>query len=356
MRVKFEVVTHLLKFRFEAGTSRGSFTEKETWFIKTWKVGEEDVIGWGEAGPLKGLSHDYSEDYSLKLRGVLDHLEGLDIPEQSVLDFVAEHSPEDVPSLRFGIETALLDLVNGGQKVIVPGPFAEGKQRIPINGLVWMGDESFMQRQIDEKIAQGFHTIKMKIGAIDWDTEFQLLTDLRDKYTPQDITVRVDANGAFTEENVRARLLDLASIDVHSIEQPIKPGQSHLMSELCQEDILPIALDEELIGIYHTKEKRELLENIRPHYIILKPSLLGGIKATHEWIEIAESMNIGWWMTSMLESNIGLNAIAQFTAPLIKAMPQGLGTGQLYENNISSPLEIRSGQLIYNVPKGWGSV
>ncbi len=356
MKVKFEVIPHLLKFRFEAGTSRGSFTEKETWFIKAWELGAEDVVGWGEASPLKGLSIDYSENYAIKLRAVLDHIEGLDVPKEDILNFISENTPFDMPSLRFGVETALLDLISGGKKVIFQSPFVKGNQRIPINGLVWMGEESFMRQQIEEKIEQGFDTIKMKIGAIDWETELAILSEIRDRYRPGDFTLRVDANGAFDESNVRDRLTELASLDIHSIEQPIKLGQPQLMAELCKEEILPIALDEELIGIDQLEDKRALLENIKPQFIILKPSLIGGVLATQEWIEIAESLNTGWWMTSMLEANIGLNAIAQLTASYNPSLPQGLGTGQLYQNNIDSPLEIRKGELVYNVPKGWSSV
>lgn len=353
MRVKFKVFPHLLKFRFEAGTSRGSFTQKETWFIKANEVGERSLHGWGEASPLKGLSIDYSPDYGKKLRAVLDHIEGLEVPEKGLLDFIAANTPVEMPSLRFGVETALLDLMNGGTHTIFTGPFSEGKQRIPINGLVWMGDKAFMQQQIDEKLKKGFNTIKMKVGAIDFDTELQLLEGLREAYTVEDLTLRVDANGAFTPEDVVEKLTALAALGIHSVEQPIKPGQRQLMYDLCHAELLPIALDEELIGINSHEEKKQLLEDTQPQYIILKPSLLGGIKACKEWIGIAESMKIGWWMTSMLESNIGLNAIAQFTALFNPELPQGLGTGQLYHNNIESPLIIKKGHLHYFVHGKW---
>ncbi len=353
MKVRFELIPYVLKFRFEAGTSRGSLTEKPTWLIRAVRADGEYTIGWGEASPLKGLSMDYSEDYGKKLRAVLDHLEGLDIPSEYVLDFVSANTPVDMPSMRFGIETALLDLGNGGGYSIFPGSFYEGKQRIPINGLVWMGDKEFMQRQIDEKLKAGFNTIKMKVGAIDFETEYQLLENLRENYSVEDLTLRVDANGAFTEKDVVEKLTALASLGIHSIEQPIKPGQRDLMFDLCHAELLPIALDEELIGVNNYEEKRRLLEETQPQYIILKPSLLGGIRACEEWIEVAEAMDMGWWITSMLESNIGLNAIAQFTARYTPKLPQGLGTGQLYHNNITSPLLIKKGHLHYFANGQW---
>ncbi len=347
MRVKFEVIPYTLDFRFVAGTSRGNLTQKPTWFIRCWQEGDETVIGWGEASPLKGLSSDFSEDYEQRLKAVLNHLEGLEIPDETNLDFIESNTPLEMPSVRFAIETALLDLWNGGQQHLFPGSFTEGKQRIPINGLVWMGDEPFMQKQIDEKLKAGFNTIKMKVGAIDFATEFSLLEKLRDRYSANELTLRVDANGAFTEADVFDKLEQLASLQIHSIEQPLKQGQRELMKKICENPLLPIALDEELIGVSLPAERHALLAEIKPQFIILKPSLLGGIKACQAWIELAESLGIGWWVTSMLESNVGLNAIAQFTAQFEPKMPQGLGTGQLYHNNVTSPLMIKKGHLHY---------
>lgn len=357
MRVEFKVVPHILKFRFEAGTSRGSFTEKETWFIQVWQKSQPSVSGWGEASPLKGLSIDYSELYSRQLNLILQNLSTLSFPDTAdeLIDFITENIPNSFPSIRFGVETALLDLLNGGQKMIFDTPFYRGNQRIPINGLIWMGERGFMEQQIEEKLRQGFSTIKLKIGALDFDTELDLLEDIRSQYSDKEITLRVDANGAFSAEEAMEKLEQLASLAIHSIEQPIKQGQVESMTHLCAESPLPIALDEELIGIHTKAEKLGLLQKIKPAYIILKPSLLGGIMACKEWIEVAESLRIGWWMTSMLESNIGLNAIAQFTAIYNTRLPQGLGTGQLYHNNIGSPLEIRKGELLYNSPGGWQS-
>lgn len=358
MKLQFEVIPYLLKFKFEAGTSRGAFTEKETWFIKAFVSENPGVVGLGEASPLKGLSEDYSTDFQQKLETILSSIQGLDIPtsQEDVLSFVEEYIPADKPSIRFGLETALLDLANGGQRQIFDTEFYSGRYRMPINGLVWMGDEAFMQEQIEAKLKSGFDTIKMKVGAIDFEKELRLLESIRDQYSAKDITLRVDANGAFSPEDATEKLTQLAALEIHSIEQPIQKGQHAAMRDLCESGLLPIALDEELIGVHEPSAKRELLEVIKPQYIILKPSLLGGIKSCQEWIEIAESLNIAWWMTSMLESNIGLNAIAQFTSTYKPSLPQGLGTGQLYHNNIESPLEIRKGELLYNSPISWGAI
>lgn len=355
MRLKFEVIPYTLDFTFTAGTSRGSFTQKETWLIKAFDPSKPQMVAWGEAGPLKGLSEDYSEDFESILNSLIARVEEIELPvnQIDILNFVSEHIPANYPSIRFSLETVLLDYIHGCQFKIFDNSFFEGKRRIPINGLIWMGEEAFMQDQIEAKLRAGFNTIKMKIGAIDFDTEFKLLESIRKNYSANEITLRVDANGAFDKSNVRDRLTDLASLEIHSIEQPVKAGQWDLMAELCEEELLPIALDEELIGIHSIEEKIRLLDTVRPQYIILKPSLVGGIKSCQEWISLAEERSIGWWMTSMLESNIGLNAIAQFTAEYENLLPQGLGTGQLYHNNFESPLEIRKGELLYNVPKGW---
>lgn len=356
MRCEFQLQKHVLDFAFQAGTSRGVLTDKPTWFIVSKEQGNLGSFqGIGEASPLKGLSEDYSDSYEEELRELLKKLENLEIPtqRQEIATFLDEQLPTDKPSMRFGIETALYSQLNADTSLVVPGPFNEGKYRMPINGLVWMGDEAFMKEQIESKLKAGFSTIKMKVGAIDFETEFQLLANIRKSYSASDITLRVDANGAFDQSNVREVLTSLASLEIHSIEQPIKPGQLDLMAELCREELLPIALDEELIGVPSAKERVELLEKIRPQFIILKPSLVGGLQASEDWIRLAEERNIGWWITSMLESNVGLNAIAQFTAQYQPALPQGLGTGQLYTNNIDSPLTIRKGELLYDLNKSW---
>jgi o-succinylbenzoate synthase len=347
---------HTLQFKFEAGTSRGTLKEKDTWYLKLYA--ENKLVGIGEAGPLKGLSVEPLNQMEIELEKVCEQLIGLQIPTAMEEAFEIAHSvsPDGFPSIRFAVETTLLDAMNGGKKLIFGTPFYQGKERIPINGLIWMGSEEFMQRQIREKLDAGFNCIKMKIGAIDFETELKLLESIRDKYSHNEITLRVDANGAFKPSEALEKLSELAKLDLHSIEQPIKAGKTDDMAFLCNKTPLPIALDEELIGIHRKARKIELLEDIQPQYIILKPSLLGGIQSTMEWIKIAESMNIGWWMTSMLESNIGLNAICQLASYLKVKMPQGLGTGQLYHNNIASPISIANGETFYDVEKGWDEI
>jgi o-succinylbenzoate synthase len=257
---------------------------------------------------------------------------------------------QQYPSILFGMETALLDLKNGGKGIIFNNDFTTREQKIPINGLVWMGDESFMKQQVDQKLAEGFTTIKLKIGAIDLEKELNILRAIRANYSKEQITLRVDANGAFNPQHATGVLQQLAELAIHSIEQPIQPGQWEAMKNLCTSSPTPIALDEELIGIVNREQKMELLETIRPHYIILKPSLHGGISGTQEWIKLATERNIAWWMTSALESNIGLNAICQLTAEYDHLLPQGLGTGSLYTNNVKSALFVENGTIRLIVP------
>jgi len=236
---------------------------------------------------------------------------------------------------------------------LFPSEFTKGEKSIPINGLVWMGTKEFMKIQIKEKISSGFSCIKMKIGAIDFDTELELLTSIRKEFSSKDIELRVDANGAFTPKEALEKLKHLSALEIHSIEQPIKQGQFEEMALLCEQTPLPIALDEELIGVFSETKKEEILQIIQPQFIILKPSLIGGFQGSTEWIEKAIKYNVSWWITSALESNVGLNAIAQFTYTLQNKMPQGLGTGGLYANNFEAPLEIEKGNLHYNNLKKW---
>jgi len=236
---------------------------------------------------------------------------------------------------------------------LFPSKFSKEQAPIPINGLVWMGSKEFMNEQINEKLSEGFQCIKMKIGAIDFQTEIALIESIRKEYPKEKIEIRVDANGAFLPEEAMEKLKILSDLDIHSIEQPIKQGQTKQMRELCENTPLPIALDEELISVFEEDKKEELLRNIKPQYIILKPSLLGGFAASLEWIKLADEMNIGWWVTSALESNIGLNAIAQWTYTLKNDLPQGLGTGSLYTNNLDSPLTVAKGTLYYDQNKRW---
>jgi len=236
---------------------------------------------------------------------------------------------------------------------LFPSPFTQGKKNIDINGLVWMGEESFMKQQIEEKLEQGFRCIKLKIGAIDFQKELNLLRFIRQNFDANTVEIRVDANGAFAENIALHKLEQLAGYELHSIEQPIEKKHTDRMAELCKTTPIPIALDEELIGVFSWEEKEQLLEKIRPQYIILKPSFIGGFRGTKEWIDLAKKYQIGWWITSALESNIGLNAIAQWTFLQLNVMPQGLGTGGLYTNNFDCPLEVKEGQLIYNPAINW---
>jgi len=240
-----------------------------------------------------------------------------------------------------------------GRRILFPSSFTLGKTAIDINGLVWMGEFDFMKRQIREKIEAGYTCIKLKIGAIEFDEELELVRNVRNEFSENDIEIRVDANGAFSPEDALGKLEQLSEYDLHSIEQPIKQGHWENMAELCEQTPLPIALDEELIGVNEFEQKKTLLRTISPHYIILKPSLVGGFQSSEEWIGIAEKNNIGWWVTSALESNIGLNAIAQWTYYLENKMPQGLGTGQLYTNNFESPLKITKGKLYFDPSTSW---
>jgi o-succinylbenzoate synthase len=347
---------YTLHFKFLAGTSRGVLRHKDSYFLKVSQEKGEQLYGIGECAPLAGLSIDDVPDYEKVLADLCKKIAQSPVPanESDIAQWVEKYVDAHFPSLRFGVEVALLDLLNGGQKNILTNSWSSSPfSPIPINGLIWMNDRKHMMNQLQEKLEAGFDCIKIKIGAIDFDEEMALLEYIRKHFSFSEISIRVDANGAFDEKDVFAKLERLASFDVHSIEQPIQPNQARLMRTLCAQSRVPIALDEELIGVHGLSLRSELLDQLMPQYIILKPTLLGGIHACREWIRLAEERNIGWWITSALESNIGLNAISQFTATYPVALPQGLGTGQLYENNIPSPLTIREGMLHYNPDFSW---
>ena len=333
---------YILNFKRPSGTSRGVLTEKETWFII---LEENGKVGIGECGILRTLSIDDRPDYEEKLQWVCNNIHlGKDKLWESLLEF---------PSIQFGVEMAFLSLASKSPFELFESEFTNGQKSILINGLVWMGEEAFMKQQIEEKLAQGFTCIKLKIGAIDFEKELGLLRFIRQHFDEKIIEIRVDANGAFSSNDALYKLNQLAGYKLHSIEQPIQKNNTDSMAELCKITPLPIALDEELIGVFLRSEKEALLQKIMPQYIILKPSLVGGFRGTLEWISIAEKHNIQWWITSALESNIGLNAIAQFTYTLQNKLPQGLGTGGLYNNNFDCPLEVLNGQLWYNKEKNW---
>jgi o-succinylbenzoate synthase len=340
--IKATYYKYILQFKTPSGTSRGILKTKETWFLY---LSKEDTFGVGECGLFRGLSIDDRPDYEDKLKWVCNNIElGLDILLAKTIHF---------PSIQIGLEQAFLSLQSTSPFKLFVSNFTESNKAIDINGLIWMGDREFMNDQIKEKIAQGFRCLKMKIGAIDFATEVQLLASIRKEFSINDIELRVDANGAFKPSEALEKLKILSNYDLHSIEQPIRQGHYQEMALLCEETPLPIALDEELIGVFDVTKRTKMLQIIKPQYIILKPSLVGGFKESLEWIELAKKSGIGWWVTSALESNIGLNAIAQWTATLKSSMPQGLGTGGLFTNNFDSPLEVYKGGLYYNKNKNW---
>ena len=328
---------YILDFKQPSGTSRGVMTHKETWFII---IENNQKKGVGECGILRGLSCDDRPDYEEKLAWTCANIHlGVDQLWEALIEF---------PSIQFGVEMAFQSLASENPFLLFPSSFTDGQKSIPINGLIWMGDEAFMKQQIEVKLAEGFHCLKLKIGAIDFDEELKLLGYIRQNFTPEEVEIRVDANGAFNKSEALNKLNQLSVFKLHSIEQPIQKNNTDSMSELCKSTPIPIALDEELIGVFSLEDKEQLLLKIMPQYIILKPSFVGGFRGTNEWILLAEKYNIKWWITSALESNIGLNAIAQWTFLKDNLMPQGLGTGALYTNNFECQLEVSIGQLWFN--------
>ena len=329
---------YILNFKRPSGTSRGVLTVKETWFIK---IEDGNNFGYGECGILRGLSIDDRPDYEAKLKWACENIHlGKNELWEALIEF---------PSIQFGIEMAFQSLKNENEFELFSSAFTKGEDAIAINGLIWMGEKDFMKSQIEDKLRSGFNCIKMKIGAIDFDTEIELLKYIRSQYSAEEIELRVDANGAFDPKNALEKLKRLSELKLHSIEQPIKQGNWEEMAKLCAETPLPIALDEELIGVFDVTKKKTLLQTIQPQYLIFKPSLIGGFKGTQQWIDLAENNNIGWWNTSALESNIGLNAISQFTYEKNVTMPPG----NLYTNNVESPLEVKNGQISYNPGLNW---
>ncbi len=333
---------YILNFKKPSGTSRGVILEKETWFIL---LDDKDKKGIGECGILRGLSIDDRPDYEEKLQWTCANIHlGKEKLWESLIEF---------PSIQFGIEMAFQSLASETPFLLFPSDFTNGSKSIPINGLVWMGNESFMKEQIQEKLAYGFHCIKLKIGAIDFEKELKLLQFIRQHFTSEQVEIRVDANGAFSAIEALNKITQLSEFKIHSIEQPIQKNNTDSMADLCKITPTPIALDEELIGVFSMQDKEQLLQKVKPQYIILKPSFIGGFRGTQEWIALANKYQIGWWITSALESNVGLNAIAQWTFLQDNTMPQGLGTGALYTNNFDCPLGVSEGQLWYKNAEKW---
>jgi o-succinylbenzoate synthase len=328
-----------LHFKRPASTSRGTYQIRTVWFLF---LEENGKTGIGECAPLPGLSTESPEEVEKLLTEICANpMSFLENPD----------SIKNVSSVRFALETALQDLQNGGRQILFSSDFSEGKKGISINGLIWMGEPEFMLQQIPEKLKAGFRCIKLKIGSLNFEKELEILGSIRKKYDGSQVTLRVDANGAFQPDEAIEKLQKLAQFDLHSIEQPIATGQWKEMAEICKESPVPVALDEELIGIHDKNEKEKLLDKIQPRYLILKPSLHGGFSGCKEWIKLAEKRSVGWWVTSYLESDVGLNAIAQWTFQQNAKGHQGLGTGQLFTNNIPSPLEIRGEKLWFNPMK-----
>lgn len=344
MGYQLQIIPKTLHFKQPAGTSRGVYTTRRVWYLRLTDTARPGVEGWGECAPLPALSADDGPDYERHLRAACRRLEA-----EGVLD---REALRPWPSVLFGLETALRqwEAAREGSFALWDTPFSRGEAGIPINGLIWMGDYRKMREQIERKMEAGFRCIKLKIGAIDFEQELALIRHIRSCFTAGEIELRVDANGAFPPTEALDKLKRLAELDLHSIEQPIRAGQWEEMGRLAEETPLPIALDEELIGVHRADEKRRLLETIRPQYIILKPSLHGSFYGCAEWIGLADEILGGgkWWITSALESNIGLNAIAQWCATLGNPLPQGLGTGLLYTDNVPMPLSIRKDCLWYD--------
>ena len=335
--MKIEIEERLLHFKQPAGTSRGVYTERRLWLVS---ISDGDAVGVGECAPLLDLSCDALEPhiYNKVLRDFCDQMEQTgEIPYEAMRDY---------PSMLFGLETAMLNLRRGN--CLFDTLFARGEVGIPINGLVWMGSYEEMLKRMEEKLKLGFRCVKLKVGAIDFDKELDLVKRIRERFSHREVELRLDANGGFTPDEALYRLELLSQYAIHSIEQPIKQKQWAKMAELCRDAPLPIALDEELIGVNDPDAKRQMLRIIKPAYIVLKPSLHGGMMGCREWIDIAREEGVGSWITSALESNIGLNAIAQFCSDVYGdaiSFPQGLGTGQLFTDNIPMPLEIRGDKL-----------
>ncbi|MCM1348852.1 MAG: o-succinylbenzoate synthase [Firmicutes bacterium] len=340
--LKAEFAPYTLVFKETARTSREVMNTKQTYFVRVFNEQNPTVAGYGECALFRGLSCDDVANYEEILASACRDV-----------NMLSQESLRDYPSILFGFETAMNDLRNGGNLTPFPSTWSAGEWGITINGLVWMGSIEQMSQRIEQKIRQGFRCLKFKVGGEDFYREFELLHGVRQRFNDKQLEIRLDANGAFSPDDALGKLQKLSTLHIHSIEQPVKAGNVDLMAKLCAESPIPIALDEELIGVNSPEKKYKLLDSIHPQYIILKPALCGGFSGAMEWKSIAELLNIGWWATSALESNVGLNAIAQWVSTLKAKMPQGLGTGALYTNNIPSPLVQTGDSLFYDPAQKW---
>lgn len=342
---------YTLYFRKPAPTSRGMLTARAIWLVRAWESAAPEAVGWGEAGPLPGLSRDDTPDFAAAVADFCARFNQAGISDIAAAQGRAEQLTAAWPSLAFGVEMALRDLAMGGRQQLWDTPFTRGETGQPTHGLIWMDGADGILRQVEAKITAGFKVIKLKIGALPFDEELALLHTLR--RTWPDVEVRLDANGAFTPENARDRLDKLAAFNIAFVEQPVRAGQWEVLAELCRRAPVPVALDEELIPIHIPADRTRLLTEVRPHFLILKPALLGGFTASTAWIAEAECHNIGWIINSLLESNIGLNAICQWASAIGRAQVHGLGTGGLFSNNVPSPLSLQGNQLYLSQQQPW---
>lgn len=345
--MNLNIIPYRLNFKFPAGTSRSVLKTRDVYFLVL--ENEAGTQGWGEVAPLEGLSEELvqmGEDFKFFMDAF-----GKQPVSPSVIKEINSY-----PSGRFGLESAYLDLQNQGRRIWFPGKFVSGEKRIPINGLIWMGSRSEMFDRVKEKLQLGYHCLKLKIGGIDFDEEIELISYIRSQFDEEILEIRLDANGSFKPANAVERLKRLSEYSIHSIEQPIPSGNWERMAGLCGLNIIPIALDEELIGLHSQEWKKRLIDTVRPQYLIFKPSLIGGIAETEEYISICKKNRIGWWITSALESNVGLNVLGQFSEKLQVTRPQGLGTGKLFTNNIASPFVEKKGEVFCIPSRGWGNL
>jgi o-succinylbenzoate synthase len=343
--IKARIAYRDFQFLRPAITSRGTYLNKKVYYIILYHTDDPSIAGIGECSLFRGLSFDDKKGFEIRLQQTIDRI--------NKGDYGVDASLTDWPSIGFALETAWKDIRVNGSKILFPSGFTEGKDSIGINGLIWMGSREEIIKQIREKLEDGFTCLKLKIGAMSFDDELEILQMLRKDYPAEDLEIRVDANGAFKPRQAPEILKILSDYDLHSIEQPIPPGHTEAMAELCFSSPVPIALDEELIGRHTTPERRKILDTIRPRYIVLKPGLLGGLAACAEWIRLAGEAGTDWWITSALETNIGLNAISQWTYTLQSPMVQGLSTGSLYLSNIPSPLYLYGERLYYDPDRNW---
>ncbi len=343
--IKAKTIQSEFHFQRPAATSRGIYLSKKVYFIVLYHSDDPSIAGIGECSLFPGLSFDDVKGFRQKLDQTVERINQGDLYSDNTLG--------DWPSINFALETAWKDIRANGSKIFYPSGFTEGKDSIWINGLIWMGDKADMIRQIRQKLNDGFTCLKLKIGALDLREEIEVLEFIRSNCSAEELEIRVDANGAFSPKDALESLKILSDYNLHSIEQPIAPGNEEEMTRICALSPIPVALDEELIGKHNALVRRKLIDTIKPGYLVLKPGLLGGLASSNEWIEIAKATGTGWWVTSALETNIGLNAIAQWTYSLQNHIYHGLSTGSLYNNNVRSPMYLHGERLYHDPERKW---